>query len=144
MSITVKTGKTTAEYFAVTKTVTDETSHTVSIVYPCDILNPTFSFKGGYIDANYLTGAFGRKYWITNQTIDKGINYLHCTVDAWASWSDNIYGSDQFVNRSETKYNPMIPDDKYMLPNKTETKMLPTSQGADFIGTTWCTVMGVI
>lgn len=113
MSITVKTGKTTADYFAVTKTVTDETSHTVSIVYPCDILNPTFSFKGGYIDANYLTGVFGRKYWITNQTIDKGINYLHCTVDAWSSWSSDIYGKSQFVSRSEKYGNPDINDTSF-------------------------------
>lgn len=110
MSITVKTGKTTDEYFAVTKNVTNEVSHTVSIVYPCDILNPTFSMKGGYIDANYLTGAFGRKYWITNQTIDKGINYLHCTIDPWASWSANIYGTAQFVTRSEKYGNEYIND----------------------------------
>lgn len=113
MSITVKTGKTTADYYAVTKTVTNEASHTVSLVYPCDILNPTFSMKGGYIDANYLTGAFGRKYWITNQTIDKGINYLHCTVDAWASWSGDIYGKNQFVTRSEKYGNPYINDTSY-------------------------------
>lgn len=123
MSITVKTGKTTAEYYAVTKTVTNETSHTVSIVYPCDILNPTFSMKGGYIDANYLTGAFGRKYWITNQTIDKGINYLHCTVDAWASWSGDIYGTDQFVTRSETHGNPYINDTSFPSTADTATQM---------------------
>lgn len=119
MSFKVKTGKTTAEYYAVTKTVTNETEHTVSIVYPCDILNPTFSFKGGYIDANYLTGAFGRKYWITNQTIDKGINYIHCTVDAFASWSANIYGTTQFVNRSETNGNSDLNDNLY--PSTSET-----------------------
>lgn len=110
MSITVKTGKTENEFFDVTKTVTDETERTVSIVYPCDILNPVFSFKGGYIDANYLTGVFGRKYWITNQTIDKGINYVSCTVDAFASWSDNIYNTKQFVTRSEKHGNEYIND----------------------------------
>lgn len=124
MSITVKTGKTTADYFAVTKTVTNETPHTVSIVYPCDILNPTFSFKGGYIDANYLTGAFGRKYWITNQTIDKGINYLHCTVDAWASWSGDIYGTEQFVNRSETHGNNMINDNSFPTQSNVAIEMI--------------------
>lgn len=123
MSISVKTGKTSSDYFAVTKTVTDETSHTVSIVYPCDILNPTFSMKGGYINANYLTGAFNRKYWITNQTIDKGINYIHCTVDAWSSWSSNIYGSEQFVERSETDYNVYLPDGQFPLTNKNEIDM---------------------
>lgn len=110
MSITVKTGKTTSDYFAVSKTITNETQRTISLVYPCDMLSPTVSIKGGRIDANYLTGLFGRKYWITNQTVDKGITYLHCNVDAWASWSDSIYGTDQFVNRSETNFNPDIND----------------------------------
>ena len=110
MSITVKTGKTSSDYFAVTKTITDETERTISLVYPCDMLSPTVSIKGGRIDANYLTGLFGRKYWITNQTVDKGITYLHCTVDAWGSWSSDIYGSDQYVNRSETNFNPDIND----------------------------------
>lgn len=123
MSITVKTGKTADDYFAVTKTVSNEVSHTVSIVYPCDILNPTFSMKGGYLDANYLTGAFNRKYWITTQTIDKGINYLHCTVDAWASWSSDIYGSEQFVTRSETHGNPYINDTNFPSTADTATQM---------------------
>ena len=119
MSITVKTGKTSSDYFAVTKTVTDETTRTISIVYPCDILAPTVSIKGGYIDANYLTNLFGRKYWITNQTIDKGITYLHCNVDAWASWSGDIYGKDQFVNRSEKNGNSDLNDNLY--PSTSET-----------------------
>ena len=141
MSITVKTGKTTSDYFAVTKTVTDETSHTVSIVYPCDILNPTFSLKGGYIDANYLTGVFGRKYWITNQTIDKGINYLHCAVDPWASWSGNIYGSEQFVERSETGYNVYLPDGQFPLSNKNEIDMY---RGSKIVKNDYVYVLGVI
>ena len=141
MSITVKTGNTTSDYFAVTKTVTDETAHTVSIVYPCDILNPTFSMKGGYINANYLTGAFNRKYWITNQTIDKGINYLHCTVDPWSSWSDNIYGSEQFVERSETDYNVYLPDGQFPLSNKNEIDMY---SGNTILTGTYKHVLGVI
>lgn len=141
MSITVKTGKTAADYFAVTKTVKNETEHTVSIVYPCDILNPTFSIKGGYIDANYLTGAFGRKYWITNQTIDKGINYLHCTVDAWASWSSDIYNTDQFVTRSEKHGNPELPDSQYPIPSRYEIDM---KKGSKVITTQYSHVIGVI
>lgn len=127
MSITVKTGKTTSDYFAVTKTVTDETKRTISIVYPCDILAPTVSIKGGQIDANYLTGLFGRKYWISNQTVDKGITYLHCNVDAWASWSDNIYGSEQFVDRSETKGNEDINDGVFPLPNSNKIEILDSN-----------------
>lgn len=123
MSITVKTGKTTSDYFAVTKTVTDETERTISLVYPCDILAPTVSIKGGKIDANYLTGLFGRKYWISNQTVDKGITYLHCSVDAWSSWSGDIYGTDQFVTRSETQGNPYINDTNFPSAADTASQM---------------------
>ena len=113
MSITVKTGKTNSDYFAVTKTVTNETPRTISLVYPCDMLSPTVSIKGGRIDANYLTDLFGRKYWITNQTVDKGITYLHCSVDAWSSWASDIYGKNQFVTRSEKHGNSYINDTSF-------------------------------
>lgn len=123
MSITVKTGKTTSDYFAVTKTVTDETKRSISLVYPCDMLSPTVSIKGGKIDANYLTGLFGRKYWISNQTVDKGITYLHCNVDAWASWSGDIYGKSQFVTRSEKYGNPDINDTNFPCTSEPITQM---------------------
>lgn len=141
MSITVKTGKTTSDYFAVTKTITDETNHVISIVYPCDILSPTVSIKGGRIDANYLTGLFDRKYWITNQTVDKGITYLHCNVDAWASWSDSIYSSSQFVTRSEKRGNPYIPDSMLPLPSKQEVDIY---DGKQIISGTETHIIGVI
>lgn len=140
MSLTVKTGKTSSEYFAVNKVITNETARTISIVYPCDILSPTVSVKGGYIDANYLTGLFGRNYWITNQTVDKGITYLHCNVDAWSSWSSNIYGSVQFVSRSETQGNNMINDTQY--PN-CSNPVIDVTQG-DLITETLTYVLGVI
>lgn len=141
MSITVKTGKTTSDYFAVTKTITNETERAISIVYPCDMLSPTVSIKGGRIDANYLTGLFGRKYWISNQTVDKGITYLHCNVDAWASWSSNIYGSEQFVERSETDYNIYLPDGQFPLSNKNEIDMY---KGNAVLKNNYVYVLGVI
>lgn len=141
MSITVKTGKTSSDYFAVTKTVTNETERTISIVYPCDMLSPTVSIKGGRIDANYLTGLFGRRYWITNQTVDKGITYLHCNVDAWASWSGDIYGKKQFVNRSEKHGNPELPDAQLPIPERYEIDMY---RGSTTITTTFKHVIGVI
>lgn len=140
MSITVKTGKTSSEYFAVTKEITDETEHIISIVYPCDMLSPTVSIKGGRIDANYLTGLFGRKYWISNQTVDKGITYLHCNVDVWASWSDNIYGTSQFVLRSEKQGNQFINDTSFPSTSKPVSQ---TFQG-DLLTENVTYVIGVI
>lgn len=140
MSITVKTGKTSSEYFAVTKTVTDETQRTISLVYPCDVLAPTVTIKGGRIDANYLTGLFGRRYWITNQTVDKGITYLHCTVDAWTSWSSNIYGSEQFVTRSEKHGNKYLPDNLLPIQSNQEIDMY---QGTSIITASDTHILGV-
>ena len=143
--MTVTLANTSNEYYEVNKTYsTVSTLSNCSVVYPCDVLHPTFKIKGGYVSANSIVNVFGRNYWITNQVLNDGINYISCVVDAFSSWKSSIIGSSQFVNRSETHYNPLIPDDKYPLQNKTETKMLPSTAGAEFIGTDWCTVMGVI
>lgn len=102
---------TSNEYFDVHKTYTTKsTVNNASIVYPCNVLNPTFKIKGGYIDANAVTGVFGRNYWITEQTLNDGINYVTCTVDAFSSWENEIYGTEQFVTRSEKYGNEYIND----------------------------------
>lgn len=113
MSKTVTLCNTDDEYFAVTKTTENDVEKTVEIVYPCDILHPTLKLKGGNISYNYIKNLFGRNYWITGQTLDNGVNYVSCTVDAWASWSGNIYGSTQFVTRSEKHGNPDINDTSF-------------------------------
>lgn len=141
--MTITFANTSNEYFDVNKTYTTVSTKTgASVVYPCDVLNPTFKIKGGYINANCVTGVFDRNYWITNQTLNDGINYVTCTVDAFSSWKNSIYGTTQNVNRSETKYNPYLTDDIYPIPNKVETKMLKSS--TELIGTDWTTIMGVI
>lgn len=141
--MTVTLANTSDEYYEVNKKYsTVATLQNVSVVYPCDVLRPTFKVKGGYVSANAVTGVFGRNYWITGQTLNDGINYISCTVDAFSSWKNSIIGSEQFVNRSETHGNPLIPDDMFPLENKTETKMLWSNK--EIIGTQWCTIMGVI
>ena len=100
--MTVTFANTNDEYYAVNKKYTTFSEKTgCSVVYPCDVLHPTFKIKGGYIGANAVTGVFGRNYWITGQTINDGINYISCVVDPFSSWKSNINGSTQFVVRSE-------------------------------------------
>lgn len=141
MATTVKIGITENEKFDVTKTVTNETEYSVSIVYPCDILKPTIKLKGGHISKNYVTGLFGRKYWITDQHLDNGINYVTLMVDAWSSWTDNIYGSTQFVSRSEKHGNAYLPDGQYPLSNKQEIVM---KNGNQITSSTFTRIIGVI
>ncbi len=113
MSKTITLCNTSSEYFAVTKTTTDDVEKSVEIVYPCDILRPTLKLKGGNISYNYIKSLFGRNYWITGQTLDNGVNYVSCVVDAWASWKSDIYGTSQFVLRSEKQGNPFINDTSF-------------------------------
>lgn len=119
--MTIKFANTSDEYYKVKKTYTTvSTVSNASIVYPCDILNPTFKIKGGKIDANAVTGVFGRNYWITGQTLNEGINYISCTVDPFSSFQNKIIGSKQFVNRSEKYGEKYLPDTLYPVSSKTE------------------------
>lgn len=113
MSKTITLCNTEDEYFSVTKTTKNDVEKSVEIVYPCDILRPTLKLKGGNISYNYIKNLFGRNYWITGQTLDNGVNYVSCAVDAWASWSGSIYGSTQFVTRSEKYGNRDINDTSF-------------------------------
>lgn len=114
MSMSITFTNTENEYYAVNKTYTTVTTKSgASIVYPCDILAPTLKIKGGKIDANAVTGLFGRNYWITGQTLNEGINYVSLKVDAFSSWKNNINDTEQFVTRSEKYGNPYINDNSY-------------------------------
>ena len=119
--MTITFANTSDEYYKVKKTyITVSTISNASIVYPCDVLNPTFKIKGGKIDANAITGVFGRNYWIVGQTLNEGINYISCTVDPFSSFQNNIIGSKQFVNRSEKYGEKYLPDTLYPVSSKTE------------------------
>lgn len=126
--MTITFANTNNEYFDVHKTYTTvSTFSNASIVYPCNVLNPTFKIKGGYIDANAITGVFGRNYWITDQTLNEGINYVTCSVDAFSSWENNIYNTEQFIDRSETHGNENINDGKFPIPNSNKEEMLDSN-----------------
>lgn len=140
--MTIKFANTSDEYYKVKKTYTTvSTVSNATIVYPCDILNPTFKIKGGKIDANSITGVFGRNYWITGQTLNEGINYITCTVDPFSSFKTDIIGSTQFVNRSEKYGEKYLPDTLYPVSSKTEITML---KGSRIISTGFSYVLGVI
>lgn len=140
--MTITFANTSDEYYKVKKTYTTvSTFSNASIVYPCDIHNPTFKIKGGKIDANSITGVFGRNYWITGQTLCEGINYITCTVDPFSSFQNDIIGSTQFVNRSEKYGEKYLPDTLYPVSSKTEITML---KGARVVSTGFSYVLGVI
>lgn len=141
MSITVTFANTSNEYYDVNKTYTTvKTCTNASIVYPCDIHTPTFKIKGGKIDANAVTNVFGRNYWIVSQTLNEGINYVTCTVDAFSSFKNDLNGSTQFVARSEKHGNPMLNDTSYPNTSDTVIDMIP----CDLLTSSVTYVIGVI
>lgn len=126
MPITITFANTSNEYYDVNKTYTTvKTCTNASIVYPCDILAPTFKIKGGKIDANAVTNVFGRNYWITSQTLNEGINYVSCTVDAFSSHKNDLNGSTQFVARSEKHGNVMLNDSCYPNTSNSVVEVIP-------------------
>lgn len=126
--MTITLANTTDEYYTVNKTYTTVLEITnASIIYPCDVLNPTFKIKGGYVAANAVIDVFGRNYWIAEQTLNEGINYISCTVDAFSSWASDIYGTTQFVERSEKNGNLTINDGLFPLPNTQQTYLYPSN-----------------
>lgn len=94
------------------------TTRTVTLVEPCDILNPTFITAGSYINANYVTGLFGRNYYIVSQNLSNGKNYVALKCDALSSFADNILNSTQYVARCETVENKDIIDTTIPLKNE--------------------------
>lgn len=126
----------------VDKSFTAVTTRDCSIVYPCDVHHPTIKVLGGMIDANTVTGLFGRNYWIVSQTLNNGSNLVALTVDALSSWKSSIYGTSQFVNRCATGYNKNL-NDNLIIPNKPSTHVLRCAGGAfgNSLGTDRCYII---
>lgn len=126
MSMTITFANTSNEYYDVNKTYTTvKTCTSASIVYPCDILKPTFKIKGGKIDANAVINVFGRNYWIESQTLNEGINYISCVVDAFSSFKNDLNGTTQFVARSEKHGNVMLNDSCYPNASDSVVEVIP-------------------
>lgn len=73
-------------------------------------INTTDILKCNYV---YIL-VFGRYYYINNWTYNSdGTWTADCTVDALASWRDDILNSGGYVGRSTTLYDPNVIDSMY-------------------------------
>lgn len=109
-TFTVNFGNTTSPKHKVNKDFTTVKTVTGSVVYPSSVDNPRIKVRGGYINCNYAKGLYDRSYWVVNQVLNEGFNYVELVSDAISSFSGNIYGSNQYVCRSATDFNLAIPD----------------------------------
>lgn len=118
------------------------TTRTVTLVEPCDILNPTIIVAGSYINANYVTGLFGRNYYITSQNLTNGKNLVTLKCDVLTSFSNSIIGTSQYVVRCETEINDDIIDTA--IPLKNEYKAVCTKGEKEIPSGTSMFLIGVI
>lgn len=95
----------------------------------CSIISPgvifDFGLQGNPHEYNYLhIPDFGRYYWINDWTYDRGLWIAGCTVDALASWRDEIGESSQYVARAAAAFDGAISDSLY--PSKTGPQIVNT------------------
>lgn len=81
---------------------------TCVLIEPCDILHPTLKIKGNFTNCNMFI-LNGRWYHITGITINNGSTFISGNIDSLASWAGNIIGTSQFVTRTATDYDELIP-----------------------------------
>ena len=95
----------------------------------CSIIAPgvifDFGLQGNPQEYNYLhIPDFGRYYWINDWTYDRGLWIAGCTVDALASWRDEIGASSQYIARAAAAFDGAISDSLY--PSKTGPQIVNT------------------
>lgn len=95
------------------------TPYTGNLLDSCSILNPSigFNFGGtgngpGAYNYAYIP-EWNRFYWIDAWTWNPGLWIASMTVDALATWRDDIGASTQYVVRSSARFNGDIVDALY-------------------------------
>lgn len=94
------------------------TTRSVSLKEPLDVIHPTFILEDANINLfntkNYVqVPTWSRYYFIENwSSLGFGTFEINCTIDILMSYKDEIKEQYAFVNRSASRYNPKLVDDK--------------------------------
>lgn len=96
-----------------TKQPTGGTSVTCVLKENTSLINPVFILEGANFSTNYVTWN-NRHYFVDDVvSIRNGCVELHCSVDALASWKQQIGSSTQYVTRSASQHDGGIIDTLY-------------------------------
>lgn len=93
--------------------------YTGNLLESCSILKPSIGFNFGSTGNgpgayNYAhIPEWNRYYWIDTWTWNAGLWYASMSVDALATWRDDIGASTQYVVRSSARFNGDIVDGLY-------------------------------
>lgn len=93
------------------------TSLSCEIRYTSSILTPELQLTSPINNPSNLNYAyiltFGRYYWVTDWSYDRGFWYCRLTVDVLATYKSQIGSSSQYVVRSASAYNQYLNDAIY-------------------------------
>ena len=104
-------------------TLSCEIKNQSSILTPYLIINTAISNPS---NLNYAyIAAYGRYYWVTDWSWDRGFWYCNLTVDVLATYKSQIGSSNQFVIRAASSYNLAIADSKYPALSYTQVTNVP-------------------
>lgn len=124
--------KNTSPKEAVSKTLTDPKSVTMTLKSNCSVIDPAFVLHDDishYVGYNYMyVPSFNRYYYINNiQSLIGGVTEISAHVDVLNSYKDIIYGNEAIVARSEKNYQLYIDDGVFRVysDEKVVTKKFP-------------------
>lgn len=86
---------------------------TCALKKPTSIIHPVFELQGSVTTYNYIQ--WGSRYYFIDDVILTHNNYTeyHCSIDVLASWKTEIGSSSEYVVRSYTNYDGLLPDFLY-------------------------------
>lgn len=117
-TITVQLGNFSGDQRNLTKTLQNGINVNCEIYESCSIYNPRFvlDYKPDYIGFNYAyVSQWNRYYFITGQDLQAGKKViLRCHCDVLNSFGSQLLNSQFRVQRSESRYDPYIPDNGYV------------------------------
>lgn len=117
-TITIQLGNFSGDQRNLTKTLQNGTNVNCEIYENCSIYNPRFilDYKSSYINFNYAYVAdWNRYYFITGQDLQAGKKViLRCHCDVLNSFGSQLMNSQFRIKRSESRYDPYIPDNGYV------------------------------
>lgn len=83
----------------------------VTLKRATSLLNPVFLLEGVNLDVNYCHLENGRYYFVDDIVLGNNNLYeLHCRCDYLASFRNDIFNSEFYVERSASRYNNMFID----------------------------------
>lgn len=107
-----------------------------TIKEPCSMLTPEITVNFDPTAYNYFRVAqWGRFYWITDITHDRGLFIIRGRIDPLASWYDDIANSFQYVLRSSSSSNGEVIDTFYPAKANGSTRNSLSSMGYTNAGT---------